>query len=303
MSIKNWLRFLAMGLVWGSTFFWVKIGLREVGPFSVVFYRILIATIALIAFYIFSRKRFPWKFWRLYLFLGFFNIAFSLILVSWSEKFISSGMASILNSTQPLVTAVLAAFLMKDEPLTLQRIIGIFIGFGGVLVLMSNRITEGTSNQILGIAAMMVAVFCYGISSIYARTHNDGVRPEDQSLGQMIFSMIFIIPSMLLIEPSFMIPVKPMSWVSFTFLGLLGSFFASITWYSLLNEIGPSRVSMITYMFPLIGVVLGAVALHETVDWRLLVGGLLVLGGIIVVNSKIKTSPQLVTIKNEHLEG
>ena len=88
-------------------------------------------------------------------------------------------------------------------------------------------------------------------------------------------------------ESPFTLPVRPVSYLAFAWLGLLGSFFASYTWYSLLNEIGPSRVSMTTYLFPLVGVVLGALLLRESVDWRVIVGGLLILLGIVIVNKKM----------------
>jgi drug/metabolite transporter (DMT)-like permease len=303
LSIKNWLKFLSLGPIWGSTFFWIKIGLQEVGPFSVVFYRIFFASIGLVLFFVFTRRKFLLKYWWLYLFLGVFNIVLPFILVSWSETHISSGLASILNSLQPIITALIASLFIREERFTLQRVIGLILGFGGVMILMSNRFTPGSTNQILGILAMIAAIACYGASSVFARVKNSHVKPEDQSLGQTLFGMVLIIPWLLSMESPFTIPVKPLSYLAFAFLGLLGSFYASITWYSLLNEIGPSRVSMITYSFPLVGVALGAIVLHETVDWRLLFGGLLILVGIIIVNSRVKISQELVPIENEQFKG
>lgn len=286
MSTKNWLKFFGLSLVWGTSFFWIKIGLQEVGPVTLVFFRVGFATLGLILFTLFTRNRFPLKMWWLYLFLGFFNVALPFILISWSEKHITSGLASIMNSTQPLATALFAAIFIKEERLTLQRIMGLLVGFGGVLVLMSNRIDGGLSTQAIGILTMVVAVLCYGGSAVFARLHNSEVTPTNQALGQMSFAMIFIIPAMLTLEAPFTLPTLPISYVAFAWLGLLGSFVASIIWYSLMNDIGPSRVSMTTYLLPLIGVTLGAVVLHEEVDWRLLVGGFLIIIGIIIVNRK-----------------
>ncbi len=303
MSIKNWLKFLSLGPIWGSTFFWIKIGLQEVGPFSVVFYRVFFASIGLVLFFVFTRRKFLLKYWWLYLFLGVFNIVLPFVLVSWSETHISSGLASILNSLQPIITALIASLFIREERFTLQRVIGLILGFGGVMILMSNRFTPGSTNQILGILAMILAIACYGASSVFARVKNSHVKPEDQSLGQTLFGLVLIIPWLLSMESPFTIPVKPLSYLAFAFLGLLGSFYASITWYSLLNEIGPSRVSMITYSFPLVGVALGAIVLHETVDWHLLVGGLLILVGIVIVNSRVKVPQELVPIENEQFKG
>jgi len=291
LSVKSWVKFFALGLVWGSSFFWIKIGLQEVGPVTVVFFRIFFALLGLSAFYLLKRRGFPFrKAWRLYLFLGIFNVALPFFLVSWSETHITSGLASILNSMQPLTTSLIAAIFIKEEKLTPQRIIGLLLGFGGVLVLMSNKLGNGMTNEAIGILAMVIAVFGYGSSGVFARLHNEGVKPEDQALGQFLLGIFFIIPAMLTFEAPFTLPVRPVSYVAFAWLGLLGSFFAAITWYSLLDEIGPSRVSMTTYMFPLVGVGLGALILHETVDWRVIVGGLMILGAIIIVNQNRKTS-------------
>jgi drug/metabolite transporter (DMT)-like permease len=294
LSVKNWVKFIALGLVWGSSFFWIKIGLQEVGPLHVVFFRVSLALLGLSVFYVLRHKSFPLrKAWKLYLFLGLFNVALPFFLVSWSETHITSGMASILNSLQPLTTSLIAAIFIKDEKLTPQRIAGLLLGFGGVLVLMSDKFGGELTGEAIGILAMVIAVFCYGSSGVYARIHNDGVKPEDQALGQFVLGMFFIFPAMLSFESPFTLPVRPVSYLAFAWLGLLGSFFAAITWYSLLDEIGPARVSMTTYMFPLVGVILGATILKEPLNWRTLVGGLMILGAIIIVNQRIKNSTQV----------
>jgi drug/metabolite transporter (DMT)-like permease len=294
LSVKNWVKFIALGLVWGSSFFWIKIGLQEVGPLHVVFFRVSLALLGLSVFYVLRHKSFPLrKAWKLYLFLGLFNVALPFFLVSWSETHITSGMASILNSLQPLTTSLIAAIFIKDEKLTPRRIAGLLLGFGGVLVLMSDKFGGELTGEAIGILAMVIAVFCYGSSGVYARIHNDGVKPEDQALGQFVLGMFFIFPAMLSFESPFTLPVRPVSYLAFAWLGLLGSFFAAITWYSLLDEIGPARVSMTTYMFPLVGVILGATILKEPLNWRTLVGGLMILGAIIIVNQRIKNGAQV----------
>lgn len=294
MSVKSWVKFFALGLVWGSSFFWIKIGLQEVGPLHVVFFRVFFALLGLSVFYLVTRRSFPLrKAWKLYLFLGVFNVALPFFLVSWSETHITSGMASILNSMQPLTTSLIAAVFIKEEKLTPRRIAGLLLGFGGVLVLMSDKLGGEVTGETIGILAMVIAVFCYGSSGVFARIHNEGVKPEDQALGQFVMGMFFIIPAMLSFESPFTLPMRPVSYLAFAWLGLLGSFFAAITWYSLLDEIGPARVSMTTYMFPLVGVILGATILKEPVNWRILAGGLMILGAIIIVNQRNKNGAQV----------
>jgi drug/metabolite transporter (DMT)-like permease len=299
LSVKNWVKFFALGLVWGSSFFWIKIGLREAGPITVVFFRVFFAAIGLTIYFLLTRRRLPLKSWWIFLVIGLFNVTLPFMLVTWSEKYISSGLASVLNSTQPLMTALIASMFIKNERLTGPRIAGLVIGLAGVLILMSNRINGEVANQTLGIIAMLVAVLCYGSSAVFARINNSNVRPEDQALGQMAFGLMFIVPAMLAFESPLVLPVLPFTYIAFAWLGLLGSFFAGITWYGLINEIGPSRASMTMYMLPLVGVILGAVVLREKVDWRLIVGGLFILSAVILVNTNRKGTESLSPIPEE----
>jgi drug/metabolite transporter (DMT)-like permease len=295
LSLKSWIKFIFLGFAWGSSFLWIKIALGEVNPFTLVFFRVLIATIGLVFFFLFTRRKFSLKWWWIYAVIGFFNVAFPFALISWSEKFISSGLAAILNSTVPLFTMLIASFFVREDKLTPARIAGLLVGFSGVLVLMANRVDSAVKNQTLGIVAMLVAACCYGASAVFARRTNQYVTPEDQSLGQMAAGVILIAPAMLIWESPFHLPTLPPTIFALSWLGLIGSFVAALLWFGMINEIGPSKSSMVTYMFPLVGVILGVLILHETVDWHLYAGGALILAGIFLVNSKrfsIKNSDQ-----------
>lgn len=256
------------------------------GPFRLVFFRVVFATISLIFFFLITKRKFDLKPWRIYAVIGFFNVAIPFALISWSEKHISSGLASILNSTVPLFTMLIAAILVEGEQLTPKRIFGMLIGFTGVYVLMSNNLGEGTEKLALGIGAMLLAVCSYSFSSVYARRTSHHVTPQGQSLGQMATAVFFIAPAMLIIESPFQFPILGKTYLALAWLGILGSCVAPLLWFALIHEIGPSRTNMVSYIFPLVGVVLGVIFLKESLDWRLFVGGALVLFGIIVVNTR-----------------
>jgi len=286
LSVKNWVKFFFLGLMWGSSFLWIKIALQEVGPFTLVFFRVLFATTGLVFYFFVLRRKLNLRAWWIYLFIGFFNVAFPFVLISWAETTISSGLASILNSTVPLFTMLIASLFFKDDRMTVVRVIGLVVGFTGVLILMSNRMVDNTQGHLLGIIAMLVAACCYGASSVFARRVEHYVTPEDHSLGQMAAGLLFITPAMLIAEPPFTLPSISITWVALAWLGLIGSFVAAVIWFNMIYEIGPSRTSMVTYMFPLVGVLLGVIILKEELSWHLYVGALLVLAGIYIVNSK-----------------
>ena len=286
MSIKNWVKFIFLGLIWGSSFLWIKIALREVGPFTLVFFRVFFATLGLTVYFLILRRKLALRWWWVYAFIGFFNVAFPFVLISWAETHISSGLASILNSTVPLFTMLIASIFIKEDRLTVERVIGLVVGFLGVMVLMYNKVADQGDFQTLGIIAMLVAAGCYGVSSVFARRADKYVTPEDHSMGQMAAGLIFITPAMFIAESPFALPAIPMTWVAVAWLGLIGSFVAAVIWFGLIYEIGPSRTSMVTYMFPLVGILLGVLILGETIELHHYLGGLLILAGIYFVNSK-----------------
>jgi drug/metabolite transporter (DMT)-like permease len=286
LSAKNWFKFLLLGTIWGSSFLWIKIALQEVGPLTLVTFRTGFATLGLILVALVLRPRFNKKeFWILDT-LGLINVAIPFALISWSEQHISSGMASILNSTVPLFTILIAPFFIKEEHLSRRRVLGLLIGFTGVIVLMSNQISEGDSLSGLGIAAMLAAACSYAVSGIFAKRKTAGMKPIVQSVGQMGSSFLFILPTALTFEAPFHFPVHAISYAALMWLGFLGSCAATLLWFSLLNSVGPTRTSMTTYLFPLFGVLLGLIFLGEAVDWRLIAGGVLIILAVVIVNSQ-----------------
>ncbi len=286
MSAKNWLKFIFLGLVWGSSFLWIKIAVQEVNPFMLVFFRVAFASFGLVLYFLFLRRRFSLRWWWVYAIIGFFNVAFPFVLISWAETHISSGLAAILNSTVPLFTMLIASFFYKEDKLTLARGIGLAIGFAGVLILSSTRLEGNSEYQTLGILAMLVAACCYAASTVFARRVNTAITPQEHSLGQMLAGLVFITPAMLITNAPLQLPHLPLTWTAFAWLGLIGSFVAAVIWFSLIYEVGPSRTSMVTYMFPLVGVLLGIVFLGEKMSWQLVTGGILILAGIYTVNSR-----------------
>ncbi len=285
MSGKDWLKFTALGLIWGSSFLWIKIAVQEIGPFTLVSFRVLFALLGILAVVAYRRTGLPPRQrWWVFLLLGLFNVAAPFVLISWAETRIPSGVASILNSTVPLFTILIAPIFLSDERITSTRIMGLVVGFLGVVVLMSNQMAGGISGYQLGLGAMLLAAVFYAGSAVFARTHTKGLTAEVQSLGQMMAAWLFITPTTAMIETPFTPPVQPITWMAVAWLGLLGSCVATLLWYSLLNSVGPTRTVLVSYVFPLVGVLLGILILHEQPDWRLLVGGGAIIGGIVLTN-------------------
>src|SRR3990172_2553716 len=295
MKLKEWGSFTLLGLIWGSSFLWIKIAVSEIGPFTLVAFRLLFGLLGLLAVVRLQGRPFP-RSRRLllpYIFMGVFNTAIPFTLISWGETRIDSGLASILNGTVPLFTIVIAHFWLHDEKITLPRIAGLLVGFVGVVVLVSRDIgPQGLVGNLWGQVAVIGGSVCYAVAITFSRKHLRNQPPVLQS------TMILLVADALLwltvpivrrvapgIEsPLHVIPVLPLTWFAIAWLGLLGSCLAYLLFFYLINSWGPTRASLVTYVFPVIGLVLGIIFLKEVVDWQLVVGPLLVVAGIVVVN-------------------
>jgi drug/metabolite transporter (DMT)-like permease len=285
LSIREWFKFILLGLIWGSSFLWIKIGVQELGPFTLVALRVFFATLGLMIVARLQRAHLPWReFLPAFFILGLLNMALPFVLISWSEQYISSGMAAILNSTVPLFTLLIAPLFLADDPWTLPKGLGLLVGFLGVVVLMANQVQGDLTRPKLGQLTMLLAAVSYATAAVYARRKVRNLTPEVQSLGQSFMATLVMLPLALTIEAPFTLPHQPITWVAALWLGLMGSCVATLLYYSLLQSIGPTRTTLVTYIFPLVGVILGAIFLHERPDWHLLAGGSLIISGVAVVN-------------------
>jgi len=286
LSLKNWAMFWYMGIVWGATFLWLKIGIRETEPITLNAIRLFVAMIALFIIVRLTKARLPLRErWRSFLFLGIFNIALPFVLITWSEHFISTGMASILNSTVPFFTIILVPFFVPDEKWSLAKIIGLVVGFVGVVVLAVDKTNGNVEGFQWGSIFVLIASLSYAIAAVFARRVTTGIHPAAQAFGQSVFANLALWPLAFILESPIALPRLPITWVAVLWLSIMATAIGTFFYYSLLNQIGATRTSLTTYIFPLVGVVLGVIFLNEQMSWRLLAGGLLIIAGVAIVNS------------------
>lgn len=301
MSLKSWLKFIYLGVVWGATFLWIKIGLEELSPLTFTALRLSVALTGLIILLVFTRPRLPslsngWDF----LVLGIFNIALPFLLITWSEQHVTSGMAAILNSTAPLFTMLLAQIFVQDDRISLSKAVGLLAGFVGVVVLVWDDLGGAMTDQRWGQIGVLAASLSYAIAIIFARRRTFQLAPVVQALGQNFFANLTVWGLAFGLEGSPTLPRLPMTWLAILWLGIMATCIGTVLYYALLKEVGPTRTTLVTYLFPLVGVILGVVFLQESLDWRILLGGGLIISGVAVVNSRInfKKTPTEV-IQNE----
>jgi drug/metabolite transporter (DMT)-like permease len=282
---KHWFVFILLGIIWSSSFMWIKIAVQEVGPITLVAFRVLFGLLFGVAVILIQRVTLPRSFreWSPLLLLGITNVAIPFFLISWGEQSIDSGVAAILDATVPLFTILIAHYLLHDDKMTWPKVLGLLIGFAGVIILMSKDI-GASFGSLLGQLAVVLACAFYAGSSVFARRTTENTAGILRSAGPLVSATAVMWLATFFLERPLKIPTLGITWVALLFLGILGSGLAFVMSYYLIHEIGPTRTSMVTYLFPLGGVLLGVVFLHEQLSWQLLVGAVLIIASLVVAN-------------------
>jgi len=293
MKNKDLILFWLAGLIWGTSFLWIKIAVDDVSPMMLVAFRTLFGSLGLGLIVALNKQAYvSWNIIKKRLFdffiMGMFNIAFPWLLFSWAGQFINSGTSAILNGTMPLFTILLSPIFIQDDRITLPKLGGLVIGFLGVVILLAPSIQGKWSNDLLGQAAILLATLSYASATVFARKKSGGLPAQMQAFLQLSAGTIIIWVTALFTEKPIIFPQLPITWFALLWLGLLGSCIAYIIYFSLLHKIGPTRMSMVTYIPPLIGIILGVVFLKEQFYWQSLLGAILILSGIAIVNLKQK---------------
>ncbi len=286
MKTKHWIVFILLGAIWSSSFLWIKIGVQDIGPMALVAFRMLFGAITAAAIGIYQKVEWPrdWKTWGIFAVLGPTSLAIPIFFISWGEQTIDSAVASILNATTPLFTILIAHFLLQDDKMTFQKVLGLLTGFAGVVILMSKDLTAGAQNSVIGQAAVILASLFYAGSAVYGRKLTQHVQGTVRGAMLLVTATIFMWIVGPLTERPFEFPSLPITWVAVLWLGVLGSGLAVILLWYLIHEVGPTRASLVTYLFPVGGVILGVIFLNENLSWQLLVGTVLIVGSLAVVN-------------------
>lgn len=290
MTTKHWVAFILLGAIWSASFLWIKIAIQEVGPFTLVGFRVGFGALTVILVSLFTHTHWPRDraTWVTYSILGLTSVAIPFVLISWGEETIDSAVASILNASMPLFTIVLAHYILRDDRMTVQKLLGLLVGFGGVVVLLSKDLQPGAHNSLLGQAAVILASLFYAGSAVYARLktgHVPGLVRGGAPLVTASIATWLVIP---VVESPVHVPSQLIGWVALLWLGVLGSGLALVLWYYLLHEIGPTRTTLVSYIFPLGGVILGVIFLGEKLTSQLFIGALLIVASVVVVNWRPK---------------
>jgi drug/metabolite transporter (DMT)-like permease len=277
MERRAWVLLLILGAIWGASYLFIKIGLRDLSPEMVAWLRVLLAALVLVPLAARNadlrglRRRIP----TLAL-IGLLQVAGPFVLIALGEQHISSALAGILVASTPLFTAVLATWLDQEERSTGGRLVGIGLGFVGVMLLLGVDL-GGSGSKLLGGAAVLLASLGYAIAALLAKRRLSDTEPISIAAGVMIVSAVLLAPLGLATLPGSTPGIGPLAAVAA--LGLLGTGIAFAIFYALIASVGTARTYIVTYIAPGFAVVYGALLLDESIGVATLIGLALIVGG------------------------
>ena len=270
---------VALSAIWGSSFMWIKIGVRELSPATLVLGRVGVGALTLVPVVLIAlgRRRALAelrRYWWPLVITGALNVALPFWLLSWGETRIDSGVAAIIQAAAPIFLAGLALLFVPAERVTGWRLVGLLVGLAGVGLLVGVQ----RGGDVLAAVAVALAALCYAGGILYAGRSLSGVEPMLTALGSLLAATFLVLPGGIAQAPSSM-PSRE-TIVAVLVLGVVCSAIAYLLYYGILASAGASRAILVTYLVPAAAVFYGALFLSEPVTAPALGGLALILGGV-----------------------
>ncbi len=287
---KSWLpAYLALGLVWGCSFIFIELGLVFLSPFGVTFVRCALGAITLMIFAKARKVELPkgksvWK--KLWVVAMLLNVVPG-VLFAFAQQYITSALAGIINAITPLMTLIFMLLIFREEKIKHEQVYGLLIGALGVMTVMGVWKELG-GNQLIGIIALLIAVSCYGASYPYS-TRNViplGLKPEALATGQLLMATMTLLP-LFIFDGFSSNNYETKSIIAMLCLGIFGSGFAYIWNFSVTAAAGSAIGSTVTYITPVVAVIVGWLYLNEEIAWHEPVGALVLIIGALLSQGRL----------------
>ncbi len=286
MSPRHLALLLALGAVWGASFLFIKVVVEETSPITLVEARLFFGALAALAVVAWRRlplTREPAFLLKVAL-LAALNSVLPFLLISWAEIHIASGLTAVLNSSTPLFAALFTAAFLPQEGLPLTGLVGLLVGFVGVVILMGGDILSITEADTLGQLAVIGASACYGLSTVFGRYLLRRENPMSLAGLQLALGVLLLAPALLVADggrPDLALSAE--AWASLLALGLLGTGIAYMVYLVLLDATGPVQASLVTYIIPIMALFLGWAVLDESIGLNTLLGCAFIIAGVAAV--------------------
>lgn len=288
MSPADWTLLLVLSVLWGGSFYFAKIAVREIPPLTLALGRVAIAALALMIIARAMATPFPRDrgTWRDFTVMAVLNNVVPFTLIFWGQMYISIGLASILNATSPLFGVLVAHFLTQDDRLNAGRMVGLIAGFVGVVVLIGpDLLTELGANVLAELAVLTSSVF-YAFGAVYSRRAR-ALPPIMVATGQLSMSTVLLLPLVLVFDrPSVVLSASSAAIWAMVAIALLSSALAYLIYFRIIARSGATNALLVTFLIPVSAILLGLVLLDETLEMHQLVGMAAIFLGLAAIDGR-----------------
>jgi len=289
MRLMDWILLIILSLIWGGSFYYAEIALREVTPLVVVWGRVAGAAVILALVMRLKGMVFPKEtgLWTAFLVMGLLNNVIPFSLIVWGQTEITGSLASIFNATTPLFTIVLAQFFTRDEKINLLKVIGLLVGFAGVIVMVGMEALSGLSGVVLAQITILGAAISYGCAAIWGRRFK-GLNPMITATGQVTCSGLVMTPIALIFgfPDGYFLPSDEVLF-AIGFMALFCTVVAYILYFKILATSGATNLMLVTFLVPLSAIALGSLFLDERLSTDQLIGMGLILFGLLIIDGRV----------------
>jgi len=288
MGGAEWMLLLVLGTLWGGSYFFGKLALAQLGPFTVAVCRLGLAAVVLNVAARAAGHRPPGSFraWRALGIMGLLNNAIPMSLILWGQTRIGSGLAAILNASTPLFTVLLAQVFTLDERITPRKVGGVLFGLAGVTVMIGPAALGGLKSDLGPQLAVLGAAVSYACAGIFGRRFA-GAPPLVTAAGQVTASSLVLLPLSLAVDRPWLLPVPTVrTWAAILALAILCTAVAYVIYFRILATSGASNLLLVTLLMPASAVLLGTTVLGERLDARQAAGMALIALGLAAIDGR-----------------
>ncbi len=274
-------------IIWGSTWLVIRIGLTSLPPFFSAGLRFLIALPFLYGYMRWQNIHNPFQLeqrWLIFV-MGVFSFGVAFAMIYWGEQYVPSGLSSILFAIYPFVVAIFQHLLLRNEPLTLAKVLGIICGFLGVVVIFYSDFSIRDFMMILGMVMILLSAAIQGFVVILIKKYGHDIHPFALNFGGMSIATPILLLMSFVFERNTSIEFTTKAIFSLLYLSLIGSIITFAAYYWLLKRIEAVYLSLIAFVTPILAVFLGAIVLNEKLESKTFLGAGIVLSGILIANS------------------
>ncbi len=288
MGVREWGLILILSVIWGGSFFFVGVAVKEMTPLTIVLCRVGFASMILLAVVWLTGKKMPASagVWGTFFVLGALNNMIPFSLIVWGQTHIDSSLASILNATTPIFSVVLAHLMTREERLTTNRMAGVLVGWIGVAVLIGIESLGGFGIQVLGQLAVVGASVSYACAAIYGRRFK-AMDPVVVSAGMLCGSTVMMLPMALIVEHPWHLAPGAATWAAMLGLSAVSTSLAYIIYFRVLAVAGATNILLVTFLIPASAIFLGVMVLGERPGWNAFGGMALIFLGLIAIDGRL----------------